>query len=164
MNYIQSIKSNKHRFCEIFNLLNQLTDAPQLNQYHFENIIYSLKTNHHIYLYIKDDKVVGMITILIEQKLIHGGKCVGHIEDLVVDEKYKGQGIAKELLAYTIQIAKDKNCYKVILDCKEELIPFYEKNGFISKGDKSLRFSLTNPTKGVPLTGVRKGLSPLLYE
>jgi len=133
MNNIQSIQFNKHRRDEIFNLLNQLTTAPQIEQFQFENILYSLKNNHHIYLYIKDNKLVGTISLLIEQKLIHGGKCVGHIEDLVVDKEYNGQGIAKELLAYAIQISKDNNCYKVILDCDKKLIPFYEKSGFTEK-------------------------------
>ena len=127
---IQSIQLHKHRITEIFNLLNQLTIAPELTIIQFEKIIFSLNQNHHIYLYIKDDKPVGTITILIEQKLIHGGKCVGHIEDLVVDKEYNGQKIAQELLAFAIQIAKDNNCYKVILDCDKKLIPFYEKSGF----------------------------------
>ncbi len=29
-----------------------------------------------------------------------------------------------------LEVAKAKNCYKTILDCKHELIPFYERIGF----------------------------------
>jgi glucosamine-phosphate N-acetyltransferase len=127
---IESIQFHKDRRLEVFNLLSQLTDAPCINQYDFENILYNIRNNHHIYVYIKDNKLVGIITLLIEQKLIHNGKCVGHIEDLVVDQNYNGQGIATELLCYATSIAKNNNCYKVILDCKRELISFYEKNEF----------------------------------
>ena len=130
MNNIQSIQFYNHRINEIFSLLQQLATAPNLDKYQFENILYYLNNNHLIYIYIKDDIIVGMITLFIEQKLIHGGKCVGHIEDLVVDKAYNGQGIANQLLDYVIQIAKNNNCYKIILDCDKELIAFYEKNGF----------------------------------
>ena len=133
MGYIQSIQVNIHRHNEVFSLLQQLTIAPPLDNREFEQILCSLKSNHHIYLYIKDNKVLGTITIIIEQKLIHKGKCVGHIEDLVVDKDHNGMGIAKELLAYAIQTAKDNNCYKVILDCDKELVIFYEKSGFKEK-------------------------------
>ena len=133
MSCIQSIRVNIHRYNEIFYLLQQLTYAPHLDNLEFNALISSLKPNHHIYLYIKDNKVLGTITLLIEQKLIHQGQCVGHIEDLVVDKDYNGMGIAKELLAYAVKISKDNNCYKVILDCDKKLIPFYEKNAFKEK-------------------------------
>ena len=133
MSCIQCIQLNIHRHDEIFPLLQQLTYAPLLDNLKFNDIICSLKSNHHIYVYITDNKIVGTITLLIEQKLIHSGKCVGHIEDLVVDKDHNGMGIAKELLAYTLQIAKDNNCYKVILDCDKKLISFYEKSGFKEK-------------------------------
>ena len=140
MSYIQPIQLHIHRRDEIFSLLQQLTSASSLDKYDFEQILYSLKSNHHICLYIKDNKILGTITILIEQKLIHKGKCVGHIEDLVVDKDHNGMGIAKELLAYVMQIAKDNNCYKVILDCDKELIPFYEKSGFKEKAVQMSRY------------------------
>ena len=84
----------------------------------------------NIYLYFKDGMIVGMITLLIEQKLIHNGACVAHIEDLVIDKHYQKQGIASELIQYCLkQISSDK-CYKIILNCKKDLIPFYIKKGF----------------------------------
>jgi len=131
--HIQSIHFHIHRCDEIINLLKQLTHAPDITECVFHNILYSLKNNHHIYLYLKNNKVVGMVTLIVEQKLIHGGKLVGHIEDLVVDKNYNGQGIATELLTYAIQIAKDTNCYKIILNCDKRMVAFYEKSGFTSE-------------------------------
>jgi glucosamine-phosphate N-acetyltransferase len=137
---IQDLDSEK-LILAIFSLLQQLTDAPTFDINLYNNIISDISNNkyHNIFVYIKDNKPVGMITLLIEQKLIHGGQCVAHIEDLVVDNKYNGQGIAKKLLNHVITIAKNNNCYKIILDCKRELIPFYEKHGF------KIRGSLSNP-------------------
>ena len=120
---------------EIFALLNQLTSAPEINIRDYTNMMVTLKNqfHHNIFVYIVDDKPVGMVTLLVEQKLIHGGKCVGHIEDLVVDKDHRNQGIAKKLLEHAIQIAGHNNCYKVILDSDKELVPFYERRGFKQK-------------------------------
>ena len=90
--------------------------------------------NHHIFTYTFDNKLIGMITIIIEQKLIHGGSSVAHIEDLVILPEYRGAGIGKELLEFAKSFAKNYNCYKIILDCDKKLIPFYEKNEFEEKG------------------------------
>ena len=84
---------------------------------------------------------VGMITLFIEQKLIHGGKCVGHIEDLVVDKEFENENIAKKLIDHVINISTYNNCYKVILDCESDLVPFYEKAGFHKKAVQ-MRFDL----------------------
>jgi len=73
-----------------------------------------------------------MITILIEPKLIHSGSSVAHIEDLVVDKDYQRLGIAKELIDFSVDYINNSinKCYKIILDCKKELIPFYNKFEF----------------------------------
>ena len=127
----------KNEFLEnIFNLLSQLTESPIINLNDFITTIKNLPDNHFIYLYFDENKSipVGIITLIIEQKLIHNCKCVGHIEDLVVDKEYNGKGIARELINYCINKCKLNNCYKIILDCKKELIPFYNKNNFIEQG------------------------------
>jgi len=135
---IHDLNSNISKI-HIFSLLQQLTDAPIIDTKQYNNILADISNNkyHSIFVYIKDEIPVGMITLLIEQKLIHGGKCVAHIEDLVVNKSYNGQGIASKLLQHVITIAKKTNCYKIVLDCKRELYSFYEKNGFQIRGDPS---------------------------
>ena len=86
--------------------------------------------NYKIYVAVLDSKVVGAATILIEQKFIRNGGKVGHIEDVVVSKKHQGKGIGLVLVKELVQYAKKKGCYKTILDCSDELIPFYEKIGF----------------------------------
>lgn len=129
-NNIHSIKFNNEYYDDIINLLQQLTNCPKLCQERFENIINNLENNHNIYIYKINNKIVGMITLLIEKKIIHNGGSVGHIEDLVVDINYRNQNIASILLNYVKNIAKQNNCYKIILDCDEKLINFYERNGY----------------------------------
>jgi len=130
---IHAIELHMDKMSQIFDLLEQLTTAFAFEKERFDKIIYSLPKNHRIFLYIEDQKVIGMITVIIEQKLIHNGSCVGHIEDLVVDKEYRKQKIGNKLLEYVINYAKQNNCYKIILDCNKDLIPFYNKNGFKEK-------------------------------
>ena len=126
---------------QIFKLLSYLTYEPTIYYIDFINIIKKLPINHNIYLYKCSNKIVGMITLLIENKLIHGGKCIGHIEDLVVDPEYRSKSIARKLLDYVINICKQENCYKVILNCNESMIGFYNKNNFI-KDAINMRYNL----------------------
>ena len=130
---IFNIKNYLDRREEIIELLSQLTSCPVLDPNRFYNIINNLNNNHNIYIYIKDNKVVGIITLFIEQKLIHNGACVAHIEDLVIDKNYKKQGIARELVNFCLnKLSSDKH-YKVILNCSNELKEFYKKLGFENK-------------------------------
>lgn len=78
----------------------------------------------------KNHQVIGTATLLIEQKFIHNGGKAGHIEDVVTRREYEGRGVAKEIIKELINIAKENECYKIILDCDEKVIKFYEKIGF----------------------------------
>jgi len=86
--------------------------------------------NHIIYVAIDDKKIIGSTTLLIEQKFIHDGGLVGHIEDVVVRKDYERKGIGIKLVTSMLERAKEKNCYKTILDCKDDVKQFYEKIGF----------------------------------
>lgn len=132
---INLFNENNNLINNLFKLLSQLTYSPILDYNILTNIINNLNDNHNIYIYTdNNNNIIGIITLIIEQKLIHGGKCVGHIEDLVVDNKYLNNGIAKQLINHCIEIARSKNCYKIILDCKEELLTFYNKVNFKQQG------------------------------
>jgi len=87
-------------------------------------------SNHIINVAVDDNKIVGSTTLLIEQKFIHDGGLVGHIEDVVVRKDYEGKGIGIKLVTSLLERAKEKNCYKTILDCKEDVKQFYERIGF----------------------------------
>jgi glucosamine-phosphate N-acetyltransferase len=79
-------------------------------------------------------KIVASGTIIIEPKIIRGGKNVGHIEDIVVSEEYRGNGISKNILKMLKTIARENDCYKIILDCIEEVKKVYNSSGFEEKG------------------------------
>ncbi|MDD3283998.1 MAG: GNAT family N-acetyltransferase [Patescibacteria group bacterium] len=115
-----------------FYTLGNLTDSPILDLEKSKKIYDKIKSQGtYIFVAVSDDEqIVGSISLLLEQKFIHGGSIVGHIEDVVTRKGYEGNGIASALLNCAIDFAKENKCYKVILDCKDDLIKFYEKFGF----------------------------------
>ncbi len=99
----------------------------------------SSNPNEVIYVAILDSKVLGAASIIIEQKFIHKGGKVGHIEDVVVAKEFQGRGIGQKVVFALLRYAQKKGCYKTILDCSDDLIPFYEKIGF-KKYSNAMRF------------------------
>ena len=126
---------NKIKKLEISDNLDEYLDL--INQLKFTNINLNLLKNiinkSDIYILLIDNKIVGSITFILEQKIIHDGKFVLHIEDLVINKEYRGKGLASKLLNYGKEYAQKNNCYKIILNCDEKLKLFYEGNGFSNK-------------------------------
>ncbi len=87
------------------------------------------------------DQVVGTGSLIIEQKFIHRGGRIGHIEDVAVHPKAQGQGIGTVVIQTLINAARTMKCYKVILGCNDKNVPFYEKQGFY-KHDHGMRLDL----------------------
>ena len=115
---------------QMVQLYKQLTSCERLKT----NVFFHIVMTQPIFVEIDEkNKIKGAITILLEQKIIHNGGYVCHIEDLVVDKEYRGQNIGKKLVQYAIQHAKDHNCYKTILNCDVDLEPFYGSLGFEAK-------------------------------
>ena len=112
--------------------LDFLRNASDLDKKKANEILKKIKqnSNHMIYVAIDNKKIVGSTTLLIEQKFIHDGGLVGHIEDVVVRKDYEGKGIGIKLVTSLLERAKEKNCYKTILDCKDDVKQFYERIGF----------------------------------
>jgi glucosamine-phosphate N-acetyltransferase len=89
-----------------------------------------LRTGVRTYIAMFGEQVVGTAALLLEQKFIHGGGYVGHIEDVVVLREHAGKGIGRALVEHALKEARKSGCYKVILNCHEKNVPFYEKLGF----------------------------------
>lgn len=73
-------------------------------------------------------KIVGMSLYYFRYSTWKGKRL--YLEDLIVTETYKNQGIGKALLDQTIQIAKETNCSGMIwqvLDWNTTAIDFYKK-------------------------------------
>lgn len=116
----------------------------QLSEFNYSDIRYEQfkdqfnkisESGTHIFVIdnLENGELIGIGSILIENKFIHNLSSVGHIEDVVIDNKYRGNGYGKILINFLTEFAKNNNCYKVILDCSENNVGFYEKCGFSQK-------------------------------
>jgi glucosamine-phosphate N-acetyltransferase len=86
-----------------------------------------------IIVYIDNNNVIGAGTIFKLNK-IHNNP-VGQIEDVMIDENYRNKGIGKKIIDKLTHIAlNDFKCYKVILNCLNNNIEFYEKCNFYNSG------------------------------
>jgi len=112
--------------------LDSLRKASDIDRNKAEMIFEKINSNpdHIIVVAELDGKIVGTTTLLIEPKFIHGGGLVGHIEDVVIDKNFQGQKIGEKIMKYLLEFAKNRGCYKTILDCTDDVKPFYEKLGF----------------------------------
>jgi len=121
--------------------LDSLRQASNIDKKTAEKIFDKINSNpdYIVAVAVIEGKIVGSATFLIETKFIHNGGKVGHIEDVVVDKKYQRKGIGEKIIIYLLRYAKDQGCYKTILDCTDEVKPFYEKLGFKHNAN-ALRF------------------------
>jgi len=131
-----TVKIRKLQEKDLFNgfleSLDSLRKASDLNPKKAKTIFRKMKSipDHIIYVAVQDSKIIGAATIFIEPKFIHKGGKVGHIEDVVVSKEHQGEGIGLKLIKALIQYAEKKGCYKTVLDCTDEIMPFYKKLGF----------------------------------
>jgi len=82
---------------------------------------------------VETDRIVGMGTLIVENKFLHHCGKVGHIEDIVVDDAMRGKRFGQRIIDTLKSVAESTGCYKVLLDCSEHNVAFYEKCGLKRK-------------------------------
>lgn len=115
------------------NYLELLSQLSKLNPKHinYENFcLHYDKLNSQVYVIRIRDKVVATGSIFFEKKFIHNCGTLAHIEDIVVDEEYRNIGLCRKMLEFLKELAKEYNCYRIILNCNENMVKFYEKFDF----------------------------------
>jgi len=122
--------------------LDSLRKASDLEEDNAKLVLKKIRSNqnHVIMVADLDGQIVGSITLLIEPKFIHQGGLVGHIEDVVVRSELQSKGIGEQLVNAALEYAKNHGCYKTILDCDDNVKPFYEKIGF-KRNSNGMRFN-----------------------
>ncbi|MCY4252860.1 MAG: GNAT family N-acetyltransferase [Thaumarchaeota archaeon] len=123
--------------------LDALRPASHMGQAAASRVLDSVAANpnHVILVAERDGRVIGATTLLIEPKFIHDGGLVGHIEDVSVRDGERGAGAGSALVRAAIEEARRAGCYKVVLECSERLVPFYERLG-LSRHSVSMRRDL----------------------
>jgi glucosamine-phosphate N-acetyltransferase len=127
----------------IIQLLSQLTETGKITkeQYIKQYDMIKKNPNHKVYVLEDNNKIISCGTLLIEPKFIHNCSNVGHIEDVVVNKfGYRGQGLGKKIINFLTEESKKYNCYKVILDCSNNHITFYNKCNYQVKGNYMAKY------------------------
>jgi len=119
---------------KFIDLLSHLTKVSYVSENDFINQYNNLKTSDLHLVIEKDNKIVGYGSIIIDFKFYRNCKNVGHIEDIVIHPDYRGNGLSKKIINQLIDYGKNMNCYKIVLNCNENLEDFYKNIGF-KKGD-----------------------------
>jgi GNAT superfamily N-acetyltransferase len=83
----------------------------------------------------------GLIGIRVVETLARGRFM--HVDDLVVAETFRGQGIGRALLSFAEAEARRLDCSAMFLDSYEDLLPFYRKLGYISHNSALVHKTLT---------------------
>lgn len=139
------IKIRKLQKKDIYNgfllSLDSLRQSSHMKPAKANAIFEKISKNPHqvIYVAVQGSQVIGSASILIEQKFIHDGGKVGHIEDVSVRKEFQGMGVGQKVVKALLEHAQKEGCYKTILDCTDDLIPFYKKIGF-KRHSNSMRF------------------------
>jgi len=112
--------------------MDSLKPASNIDRTKAEGIFEKINSNPDYIIAVAEieGKIVGSTTLFIESKFIHDGGLVGHIEDVVVNKDFQGQKIGEKIMKYLLEISKNKGCYKTILNCTDDVKPFYERLGF----------------------------------
>lgn len=117
------------------NLLSQLTVVGNVTKEQFEQRYDSMKScfNSYFIMVVEDlskQIICATITHVYEQKFLRNTGARGRIEDVVVHEEYRGKKLSKLLLDVAVQLSKLLGCYKLSLECKDNLKKLYQQFGF----------------------------------
>jgi len=132
----------------LIDTLSNLSDTGGLTPAEARRLFKAMKSNPIYLVFVavaSDGQVIGATTLLVEQKFIHRGGLVGHIEDVVVMKGHEGKGVGGSVVRAAVEKARELGCYKVILDCKPDLVDFYKKLGF-REHDVGMRLDLARPS------------------
>lgn len=111
-------------------------DIPEQSQ-HLQNVwneIISDK-NHHIIVNVVDGRIVSSCVCAIIPNLTRNVRPYAFVENVVTHLECRGKGYATECLNYAREIAKNQNCYKMMLltsSKEQKTLNFYENAGYNS--------------------------------
>ena len=130
---MQIRKLNKNDYDQYLLLINDFKKT-YFSKIIFDELLDIINSNSTIWVIEEDGKLIGTGTILYEYKFIRDISKCAHIEDICIKEGYRGKNYGTILIDHLITEAQHNNCYKIILDCNNELEKFYAKSGLIKNG------------------------------
>lgn len=136
-------------------ILSQLTSVGDVSLTQFLNRFAQMRASGDYFVTVivdtRYDKIIGAATLILEHKFIHGCSVRGRLEDVVVDDTYRGKQLGKLIVVTVSLLAQHLGCYKMSLDCKDKLIPFYTSIGYVlepgNANTMNIRYEPTSTAK-----------------
>ena len=91
--------------------------------------------NHHIIVNEEDGMIVSSCVCVIIPNLTRNVRPYAFVENVVTHGDYRKKGLASACLDYAREIAREENCYKMMMltgSKKPETLRFYESAGYNS--------------------------------
>ena len=124
-------------FRSIFDLFKQLWPSLELD-YAALYAVYERalsSATQQLIVGVQEDRIVGFCSLTLKNNFWKAGR-IGNVDELVVDENYRGQGIGKKLISRIEEIATTNQCKQIELDSsfhRKEAHRFYERIGYKSR-------------------------------
>ena len=131
----EAVKKDLDELLHLYLFLHE-KDIPEQSQ-HLQNVwneIISDK-NHHIIVNVVDGRIVSSCVCVIIPNLTRNVRPYAFVENVVTLLECRGKGYATECLNYAREIAKNQNCYKMMLltsSKEQKTLNFYENAGYNS--------------------------------
>lgn len=125
-------------------------DDVELTAQRAQQTLHQLLTNPAIRLVVAEYafQPVATCMLAIVPGLVHNAQPFGIIEHVVTAEAYRGKGIGLSMMQFTLQLAWQADCYKVILLSDQQRAAahqLYLRAGF--DGDRERGFVIKNPLR-----------------
>lgn len=123
---------NESHMADVIDLLQDVSSfKPSTKSYGDIWRRFSEQTNAIGVVAISDQKICGYACLILEYNIRGGLR--GHLEDVVIHTDFRGLGLGSLLLSEIERRAKEKNCYKVSLQCSSENQEFYSRNQYVNQ-------------------------------
>ena len=97
----------------------------------------SAHPGYALYVAERADALVGTFVLVVIENLTHQGAPSAVVENVVVDERRRGQGIGTAMMRFAMDEARRQRCYKLTLSSnlkRERAHAFYDALGFERHG------------------------------
>ncbi len=127
-------RCNVGDFDGVLQLLRQLWPDKQLDPAQLRVVYDSVLTSEFQFhlCAVEGENLVGFGSLSLRSSLWEAG-CLGHIDELIVDQKHRQRGIGLQLLFALIDLARQNGCGRIELDSafhRTAAHEFYESQGF----------------------------------
>lgn len=99
----------------------------------------------HYFVIEKEGQLVATCNLSIIPNLTRGARSIGLIENVVTNSAYRNLGLGRKIVEHAVSVAKEKQCYKVMLLSGADRThshSFYKKIGFSGDSKKGFVIKL----------------------